>query len=101
MLVLASIISIVSVLYIRNIINTDADIITESVAKAEMLKLNQKLRDTEYSVQSMKNYVESTIGDAYKIQVDTYRNSYSLTAQETFDAIANGENGLSLNQVCT
>ena len=94
MLVLASVISIVSVLYIRNIINNDADVITESVAKAEMLKLNQKLRDTEYSVQSMKNYVESTIGDAYKIQVDTYRNSYSSTAQETFDAIANGENGL-------
>ena len=94
MLILATIISIVSVINISKILDKDADIITESVANTEALRLNQIIRDTEYAVESMKNYIDSTIHGIDDIKDSANRKSYTETAEETFDAIANSAEGL-------
>ena len=100
MLVLALAISVISVLYISKILAEDADTITEAVANTEALKINQKLRDVEYSVETMANYVTSTIGGIEQIKDEIYVNEYISTAKDTFYAIANESDGALAFYLC-
>lgn len=87
-------ITAVSVFYIGNILNTDSDIITESVANTESQKINAYLRDIEYTVNSMKNYVISTLKYHSDIADKSVRDAYADSAQDTFFAIVNNFNGV-------
>lgn len=93
-LLVAVIITTISVVYIRNILNTDSDTITESVANSESQKINTYLRDIEYTVNSMKNYVTSTLKQPSDIADKTVRDEYVDYAQETFFAIVNNFKGV-------
>ena len=53
--------TVISVVYIRNILNTDSDTITESVANTESQKINTYLRDIEYTVNSMKKDIKKAL----------------------------------------
>ena len=59
MLVLGVAISAISVLYISKILDKDSDIITESVANTEALRINETLREVEFTVKTMENYIIS------------------------------------------
>ena len=100
MLILAFAISAISVLYISKILDTDSDTITEAVANTEALRINQKLRDVEYSVETMANYVSSTIGDIEQIKDETYINEYISMAEDAFYAIANESDGTLAFYLC-
>ena len=56
-LLVAVTITVISAIYITDILNTDSDVITESVANTESQKIDAYLKDIEYTVNSMKNYV--------------------------------------------
>ena len=64
MLVLAVSISVISVLYISKILAKDSDIITESVANTEALRINENLRELEFTVKTMEQYAVSTLEQA-------------------------------------
>lgn len=85
--------TIISFVYTRKILEKDADIITESVARAESFKINQELRDVEYTVDAMKNYVLSTIGDMNEIKNKSYRENYNVMVSDAFFASAGNLNG--------
>ena len=93
MLILALSISILSVFYISQILDNDSDIITESVAKAEALKINKVISDVENSVETMRHYVTSTIESVDNIKNTEYRNEYLLRAKDIFCAIAEESKG--------
>lgn len=93
MLVLAVAISIISVLYISKILDNDSDIITESVANTEALRINETLREVEFAVKTMENYIISTLGDAEKLSDDEFLREYLSIAKETFYVVAESCNG--------
>ena len=86
--------TLISFLYTSRILETDSDIITESVANTESLKINSYLRDIEYTVNSMKNYVLSTLKSPEDISDKDARDKYSDMAQDTFSAIVGNFNGI-------
>lgn len=87
--------TIISFVYTSSILDKDADIITESVARAEALKINRELRDVEYTVEAMRNYVDSTIGDDVdKIKDESYLTEYNYALIEAFSAAANNVTGI-------
>ena len=86
MLILGISISTISVVYISSILNEDSDIITESVANTEALKINDILGKVENRVQIMENYVlatfeEETLTDPEK------RAEYIQEVKDTFYVI--------------
>ena len=56
-LILAFLITLVSLLFMRRTLNNDSDIITESVADTETLRINDYLKDVEHAVMTMENYM--------------------------------------------
>ena len=86
MLVLGISISIISVLYIRSILNEDSDIITESVANTEALKINDILGKIENRVQIMENYILATYEDEVITDPDK-RDEYIKSVKDTFYVI--------------
>ena len=93
-LIIAMTTTLISFLCTRRILENDSDIITESVANTESLKINSYLRDIEYTVNSMRNYVLSTVRTPEDILDKTVRDAYSDTAQDPFMAIVNNFNGI-------
>lgn len=87
MLILAIAISAVSIVYISKILGDDSDIITESVANTESLRINDILETAEATSRIMENYVLSTIGGVDRLGDGEYVESYSQVAKETFYAI--------------
>ena len=94
MLVLSVSISVISVLYISKILENDSDIITESVANTEALRINEKLREVEFAVRSMENYVTSTLSSAERISDEDFRAEYLALAKETFFVVAESCEGV-------
>ena len=88
MLVLGVAISAISVLYISKILDKNSDIITESVANTEALRINETLREVEFTVKTMENYIISTLSDATKLSDDEFLEEYLAVAKETFYAIS-------------
>lgn len=93
MLVLAVSISVISVLYISKILAKDSDIITESVANTEALKINENLRELEFTVKTMEQYAVSTLEQAGWLMDEEFRDEYLYTTKNTFYAIAEGSRG--------
>ena len=94
MLILAVAISVISVLYISKILDNDSDIITGSVANTETLRINEKLREVEFSVKTMENYITSTLTDVEKLSDEAFRKEYLAMAKDTFYIIAESCDGV-------
>ncbi len=90
MLILALAISAVSVIYISGILEEDSNVITESVASTEALRINDALREVEYSAQLMETYVSSSVEDAQFLTDDAFLAEYCEKAKTVFYAIAEG-----------
>lgn len=93
-LIIALTTTLISFLYTSRILENDSDIITESVANTESLKINTYLRDIEYTVNSMKNYILSTLKSPSELSDKAARDDYANSAQETFFAIVDNFNGI-------
>ncbi len=88
MLLLTTVISVISLIYMGKMLDEDSDIITESVTNTETLRINNVLREVEYVTQTMSNYVYSSINDGVqKLYDDAYRLQYLEAARETFSAV--------------
>lgn len=94
MLVLAVSISIISVLYINRILENDSDIITDSVANTEALRINEKLREVEFSARTMENYITSTLNNVEMLSDSDFLGEYLRTAKETFYVVAESCEGV-------
>lgn len=86
MLILGVAISTISVIYINTILNEDSDIITESVANTEALKINDILGKVENRVQIMENYILATFEDELLTDPDK-RAEYIKSVKDTFYVI--------------
>ena len=84
MLTLGIAISLISVAYINTILNNDSDIITESVANTEALKINDSLDEIEGMARIMESYVLSTLKNVAILKYDSLRDEYTNNAKETF-----------------
>ena len=87
MLILTIVISAISLVYIGKILEEDSDIITESVTNTETLRINSVLREIEYIIQTLSNYVYSSIDNVQDLYDDAYRQQFVATAKGTFGAI--------------
>ena len=86
-LILAVIITLVSFLFMKRTLNNDSDIITESVADTEALRINDYLKDVEHAVMTMENYIRLTLIGKTDILKDTYeRQEYEEAATDAFYA---------------
>ena len=83
MLILGISISTISVLYITRVLNEDSDIITESVANTEALKINDTLLQIQNRVKILENYVVSTF-DSSRISDAKYIDDYIELAKKNF-----------------
>ncbi len=90
MLILGFAISLISVVYINTVLTTDSNIITETVANTEALRINDLLRKTVSKVQIMENYVHSTLEEPERLSDEDYRASYTQNAKEALFAVAEG-----------
>ena len=61
--ILSTFITVTSAIFIKRTLNSDADMITETVAETEALRIDNYLRDITYTVMTMKNYLELTLHD--------------------------------------
>lgn len=87
MLVLAVAITSISFFYIGRVLNNDSDIITESVADTEALRINHYLKDVEYAVMTMESYITLTLqGRTHILKVDKLRQEYEEDATNAFYA---------------
>lgn len=87
MLLLAIAISSISLLYIGRVLNTDSDIITESVADTEALRIGHYLKDVEYSVATMRNYTTLTLqGRSQTLKDTVQRLDFEKSAMNAFYA---------------
>ena len=77
MLVLAIAITALTVVYLNGILENDANAITESVAEAETVKINELLSTVESSVRLMENYTASTLDSQYALASGNYLASYN------------------------
>ena len=93
-LLVAVTITVISAIYITDILNTDSDVITESVANTESQKIDAYLKDIEYTVNSMKNYVMSTLKTKEELADKPFRDAYADSAQDTFFAMVNNFKGI-------
>lgn len=89
MLVMGVSISIISISYISSILNDDSDMITQSVADAEALKINGELDQIETTVKIMENYVIATL-DLQSLSDAEYEECYLAQAKTAFyDVVEN------------
>lgn len=73
-LLLAFVITLISMIFMRNTLNTDSDIITEAVSDTEALRINAYLRDIDHLTTDMKNYAELSLKDNHgSLQDDAYQ----------------------------
>lgn len=86
MLILGLSISILCISYINIVLNDSSNVITESVANTEALRINESLNKIESTVKIMENYVLSTLDGVSGLTYETYLNAYSQSAKETFFA---------------
>ena len=86
MLILGISITTVSALYISSILNEDSDIITESVANTEALKINEVFGKIENRVKIMENYVVATYEETALYDAE-YRAKYIEDVKQTFYVI--------------
>ncbi len=86
-LILAVAIAAISFVSMSRILEKDSDMITDSVANTEALKINTLMRDVEYVVKSMKNHVLSTVTSTDFLADAAQCNEYTAKAKETFNAI--------------
>ena len=86
MLILGLAISILSVSYINVVLNDSSDIITETVANTESLRINDALDEVEATVKIMENYVIATLTSAEALSDPAYLAAYTASAKETFFA---------------
>ena len=93
MLVLAIAITALSVVYLNGILENNANAITESVAEAETVKINEVFETVENSVRLMETYAASTIDSMYALASENYITTYNSDARLIFQAIINGCNG--------
>ena len=93
MLVLAIAITALSVVYLNGILENDANAITESVAEAETVKINEVFETVENSVRLMENYTASTLDSQYALASGNYIASYNADARTIFQAIINNCDG--------
>ena len=93
MLVLAIAITALTVVYISAILEDDANNITESVADAETVEINELLSDVENGVRLMESYASSTI-DHSALVSENYIAGYNVNAKQIFEAIINGCDGV-------
>jgi len=86
-LILAFLITLVSLLFMRRTLNNDSDIITESVADTETLRINDYLKDVEHAVMTMENYIRLTLRGKTDILKNTNeRQEYEEIATNAFYA---------------
>lgn len=90
MLILGVAISLISVAYINTVLKNDSDIITETVANTEALRINDLLRKTTAKVQIMENYVHSTLLEPERLSDEAYRATYTQNAKKALFAVAEG-----------
>lgn len=93
MLVLAVAITALSVVYISAVLEDDANAITESVANAETVRINEVFKTIENSVRLMENYASTSIDSMYALASENYITTYSADARLVFQAIINGCDG--------
>ena len=93
MLVLAIAITALSVVYLNGILEKDANSITDSVANAETVKINEVFKTVENSVRLMENYASTTIDSPYALVSGNYLADYNVDARQIFQAIINGCDG--------
>lgn len=86
--------TLISFIYTRSILHKDSDVITESVANTETLRINTYLREIEYSVSSMQNYIMSTIKYTSDLNNKDERDAYADDVQKTFLAMVNNLDGI-------
>lgn len=95
MLLLAISITGISLFYIGRVLNTDSDIITESVADTEALRISHYLKDVEYSVMTMENYTTLTLqGRAHILKEEAHRLEYEKNAINAFYAPVENMEGI-------
>ena len=93
MLVLAIAITALSVVYISGILEKDANTITENVANAEVLRINELMKNIEDGVQLMENYASTTIKSQDALTDESYLADYNNSAKLIFKAIVNNCDG--------
>lgn len=86
-LILAIVITAISMFYMQKTLNTDSDIITESVANTEALRINDYIRNVEYGTDTIRNYVQLTLRDqTAQLADESYRSEYEKAARVAFNA---------------
>ena len=93
MLVLAIAITALSVVYISGILEKDSNAITENVAEAETLRINEILTTVENSVQLMVKYASTTLPSSDALVAEKYIADYNNDAKQIFQAIVNNCDG--------
>lgn len=87
MLILAIAITAISLIYIGRVLNSDSDIITESVSDTESLRINHYLKDVEYAVKTLETYTHLTLqGRAHMLKMEKLRTEYEEDAINAFYA---------------
>ena len=89
MLILGISIGVICISYISTILNDDSDMITQSVADTEALKINDALDQIESTVKIMEHYVISTL-DVEGLSGVEYKEAYLEKAKTAFyDVVEN------------
>ena len=95
MLILAMAITFTSLFYIGRVLNDDSDIITESVADTEALRINHYLKDIEYLVMTMENYATTTLASrSHILKVEKLRQEYEEEAANAVRAAMENIDGI-------
>ena len=86
-LIPAIVITAISMFYMQKTLNTDSDIITESVANTEALRINDFIRNVEYGTDTMRSYVRLTLHDqTAQLADESYRSEYEKASRMAFNA---------------
>lgn len=94
-LLLAFVITLISMIFMRNTLNTDSDVITKSVSDTEALRINSYLRDIEHLTTNMENYMELTLQDNLDLlNTKEKREAYEKNVSEAFYSPMNSHEGI-------
>ena len=94
-LLVAIVTTVIGFAYMSKMLDTDSDIITDSVANTEALRINDYFHEVENTVTTMENYIKLTLrGQVDVLKDETQRREYEKTASSAFYAPMNTVHGI-------
>ncbi|MBE6643768.1 MAG: diguanylate cyclase [Ruminococcaceae bacterium] len=94
MIILAIVLTTASTYYISSTLEKDSNLITESVANTESLRINEEFARIESAVGMMSTYVNAILDSPDSLGISSQEKSYTAKAKEMFSNIVQNTPGV-------